>query len=111
MIHKDFVQSGSRHVARITFTLPACVWTDTVNLVGDFNNWHHSSHPFRRERDGQWSLTIDLEAGPAYQFCYLLDGKEWTSEQQADAFVRDSYGRSSFVVLTEFGAEAPRAAA
>jgi 1,4-alpha-glucan branching enzyme len=53
MIHKTFVNGNGTGVARVTFTLPDSVWADRVYLVGDFNQWSRTSHPFQRDRDGE----------------------------------------------------------
>jgi 1,4-alpha-glucan branching enzyme len=65
MIHKTFVETDSGLVARVTFTLPNNIWADAFYLVGDFNDWNRTSHPFPQDREGQWSITVDLELGRA----------------------------------------------
>ena len=52
MIHKTFMETDSRLVARVTFTLPDSIWADTIYLVGDFNDWNCTSHPFPQDREG-----------------------------------------------------------
>ena len=74
MISKTFIEREGHVVARVTFTLPLSLWADTIYLVGDFNDWSRSSHPLRRDREGRWTLTIDLLPGRANQFRYLCDG-------------------------------------
>ena len=101
MIRKTFVKSGGKTVARVTFTLPESIWADTICLVGDFNNWNRTSHPFQRDREGKWILIVDLELGRAYQFRYLVDGKEWMNDTQADVYVHNDYGSDNFVVVTD----------
>ncbi|MFH4980149.1 hypothetical protein AB6A40_006858 [Gnathostoma spinigerum] len=31
---------------------------EALSLVGDFNNWNHESHPYRRLEYGKWELVI-----------------------------------------------------
>ena len=101
IIDKVFIGNGKERHARVTFTLPNSTWADAIYLVGDFNGWDHRSHPFQRERGGQWTITVQLELGHAYQFRYLRDGTEWMNDQQADAFVSNTYGSDNFVIITD----------
>jgi 1,4-alpha-glucan branching enzyme len=80
MIRKTFIETDSRLVARVTFTLPNSIWANAIYLVGDFNDWNRTSHPFPQDRDGHWSITVDLELGRAFQFRYLRDGEEWMND-------------------------------
>jgi len=100
MLSKTYITTERGLVARVTFTLSESFWADTIYLVGDFNGWDRSSHPFQRDRQGRWILTIDLKVGQAYQFRYLCDG-EWMNESQADAYIPNSYGSNNFVVVTD----------
>src|SRR5262249_23850887 len=100
MIKKTFIQTERGPIAQVTFSLPGEMWADTIYLVGDFNNWNFSSHPFQLSQNGVWTLTIDLEVGRFYQFRYLSDG-DWTNDFQADAYVHNRYGSDNFVVVTD----------
>src|SRR5215470_9957150 len=99
MIQKTFLATERGPIARITFTLPECLWADKVYLVGDFNNWSRLSHPFRQDREGRWTITVDLEVGRTYQFRYLRQ-QEWLNESQADGYVRNPFGSQNFLVIT-----------
>jgi hypothetical protein len=57
MIHKTFVETDSGLVVRVTFTLPDSIWADAIYLIGDFNDWNRTSHPFPRDREDRWSIT------------------------------------------------------
>ena len=100
MIRKIFIKTESGLVARVTFILPNSTWADAIYLVGDFNGWNHSSHPFQRGQEGTWTLTLDLEAGRCYQFRYLRDGV-WISDSQADGFVGNPHGSDNSLVVTD----------
>jgi hypothetical protein len=60
MIHKTFIETESGPVARVTFSLPNGTWADTIYLVGDFNAWNYSSHPFQHGRE---EVYLDLIPG------------------------------------------------
>ena len=101
MIHKTFIETDSGLVARVAFTLPDSIWADAIYLVGDFNDWNRTSHPFLQDREGRWSITVDLELGRAFQFRYLRDGEVWLNDNQADAYVPNPYGSDNFVIVTD----------
>ena len=100
MIRKEFIETDAGLVARVTFMLPSSLWADNIYLVGDFNNWNQTSHPFQHGRDGLWTITIDLEVNRSYQFRYRRDG-EWMNDGQADAYVHNRYGSDNFLVVTD----------
>lgn len=96
MIHK--AASQDKDVARVTFELPASLWIEKAYLVGDFNNWDETSHPFCQDRDEAWRVTLELERGRAYAFRYLIDGA-WRNEGDADRYAPNPYGGDNSVVV------------
>jgi 1,4-alpha-glucan branching enzyme len=106
MMKKEFVKSGC---VRVTFELPAALWADRVNLVGEFNDWDTAATPMIRDRThDDWRVTLRLPTGRRYLFRYLLDGREWRNEWRADDYVKTDEGLYSSVVdLTK--ADAPEA--
>lgn len=100
MIHKRFVKTNDHLVAQVTFTLPAGVWAESIHLVGDFNGWSRTAHPFQRTRDGRWTLTLELEVDRVYRFRYLLDGTEWTNDSHADSYASHSKAGNVSVIIT-----------
>lgn len=103
MIRKEFVQKDGLAVARVTFMLPSNTWSDGICLVGDFNGWNRTSHPFRQQRDGSWALTMDFECNKVYQFRYLCDRECWANDNQADGYVWNSYGSDNCLLITDPG--------
>ncbi|MDQ4077315.1 MAG: isoamylase early set domain-containing protein [Chloroflexota bacterium] len=101
MIDKQFVETRQGLVARVIFTLPSSLCATEVHLVGDFNEWNRSSHPLQQRQGGDWQITIDLAVGRAYQFRYLLEGREWLNDGEADAYVYKRYHSGNFVVMTD----------
>jgi len=99
MIDKAFVQAVSKQTARVTFIIPKDQDDERVFLVGDFNNWDCTTHPFLPGKAGKWTLTLDLEVGRAYQFRYLCDEQEWMSDSQAYAY--NPHSHHNFVVITD----------
>jgi 1,4-alpha-glucan branching enzyme len=83
----------------VTFELPSNTWAERVNLVGEFNDWDTTATPMARSRgDANWKVTLELEAGRRYRFRYLVDGKSWLNEWQADGYAENPYGSDDSVV-------------
>jgi len=100
VISKTYIRTDKGQIARVTFSLPESLWADTICLVGDFDGWNPSSHPLELQRNGSWTLTLDLPVGRTYEFYYLRDG-QWMSDSQADGYVHAPDGITSFLVVTD----------
>ncbi|MCP5007557.1 MAG: hypothetical protein GY941_27020 [Planctomycetes bacterium] len=70
---RPFSQSKTLH--RVMFRLPKFAASEavSVNIVGDFNNWDAQRNPMRKETNGDYTISLDLEPGNNYKFCYLID--------------------------------------
>lgn len=84
----------------VTFQVSQHIWADVVHLVGDFNNWNPTSLPMHHTPHNGWELTIALEKGRAYQYRYLLDGKYWLNDCNADGYAPNPFGGENSVVYT-----------
>lgn len=73
---------------RVTFMLPreAAVGVKRVNLVGDFNNWDSNLTPMKKTDGGKFTATVHLRGGQKYHYLYLIDGKYWELDRDADKF-------------------------
>jgi len=100
MIQKQYLDLHGKAVVRVTFLLPSTLQADKIFLVGDFNQWQTSSHPFARDAMGNWVFILDLEPGQAHQFRYVSDGLHWMNDSEADDLVENQRGGSNFVVVT-----------
>ena len=92
----------SKPVCKVTFRIPPEIGENykTASVVGDFNSWNHKKHRMTKlKKDGSFSIILDLETGKEYQFRYLLDGKEWSNDSQADKHVTTHFGDSENSVL------------
>jgi 1,4-alpha-glucan branching enzyme len=98
---KEYLKNDQ--ACKVTFRLPRIAAPDakSVCIVGDFNNWSIHAHPMRKLKNGDYTITIELEAGREYQFRYLIDEVRWENDWQADKYVRSPYGDSdnSVVIL------------
>ncbi len=96
MLKKAYSKTG--RVCRVTFRLPAEVKAQKAMLVGDFNGWDTQATPMRVLKNGDFSVTLSLEAGQAYRFRYLLDGERWENDWAADAYAPNEFGGDDSVV-------------
>ena len=55
-------------------------------LRNNFNDWDKSSTVMKKLKNGSFSASLDLPVEKDYQFRYLLDGKAYENDWQADAY-------------------------
>jgi 1,4-alpha-glucan branching enzyme len=86
-IQKQYLKT--RNVCKVTFRLPPEVGKSAskVNLVGNFNDWNLKSHPMKKLKSGEHTITLDLEPGKDYQFRYFIDEVRWENDWNADKYV------------------------
>jgi 1,4-alpha-glucan branching enzyme len=99
MIHKERSQNAGKVI--VTFEIPGSVWAERITLVGDFNDWDPKSLPLRQNRDGNWRIEVELDAGCKYRFRYLLDGEHWRDDWHADTYAPNPYGSFDSIVIAE----------
>jgi 1,4-alpha-glucan branching enzyme len=97
------VYLNSQPLAKVTFHMSRKTVNDAefVYLVGDFNNWDEHATPMRKMPNGDFQITLELEAGKVYQYRYLLNGNIWENDWYADEYVPTPYGdcENSVVIL------------
>ena len=98
MLKKQFLKT--KDVVKVTFSLPEAVQGESVFLVGDFNNWDEVATPMKRQKNGSFTVTLDLDKSREYQFRYLVNSTEWHNDWQADKYVPNPYSGDNSVVVT-----------
>ena len=85
-IKKQYLKS--RPVCKVTFSVDAGLLDGAkeVAVLGEFNAWDPAEHAMRKLKDGSFTKTIELEVGREYQFRYLVDGKTWINDKEADKY-------------------------
>lgn len=96
MLEKNYLKTKT--VCKVTFSLPAAVQGENVFLVGDFNEWSETATPMKRQKDGSFTVTLELDKGKEYQFRYLVNGSEWHNDWQADRYVPNPFSGDNSVV-------------
>ena len=86
----------------MNFRLPKDVVleADTVNLVGEFNQWNTKATPLKKLKNGTFTTNLELEKGRSYQFRYLIDEQRWENDSQADSYVATPFGDSENCVIS-----------
>lgn len=99
-IKKQYLKS--REVCKVTFRLPKVAVADAKRacIAGDFNGWSVDANPMKKLRNGDFTITMELEPGREYQFRYLVDDCRWENDWNADRYVQSPYGDSDNSVVT-----------
>ncbi|MDD3608401.1 MAG: isoamylase early set domain-containing protein [Halothiobacillaceae bacterium] len=92
----------SRPVCKVTFTVSGETVGDvpSVHLAGDFNDWSTETHPLKRQKDGSWTTTLDLDKDGRYEFRYYLGEERWENDEAADEYTPSPHGCHNSVVTT-----------
>lgn len=69
----------ANNAVAVYFRLPASIWADKVQLVGDFNEWSTQATPMRLGEQ-YWEARVVLRAGDHYTYAYLIDGADWCTD-------------------------------
>ncbi len=99
-LKKQFLKS--KPVCKVSFRLdaPEASGAKTVQLLGDFNNWDKTAKPMTALKTNDFTATLELETGKAYEFRYLINGSVWKNDPQADYFAANNYGQENSVIST-----------
>jgi 1,4-alpha-glucan branching enzyme len=98
MIEKERLPNGT---TRVTFRVSKDIWADCIALVGDFNDWDSHSHMLRQTHaDGEWHITLSLEAKRSYRFRYLVNAEEWMDDDHADGYEPNPFGGFDSILRT-----------
>jgi predicted flap endonuclease-1-like 5' DNA nuclease len=99
---------------KVTFTLSADVVADATEalLLGEFNNWDQNSGiSLKKQKDGSFKASANLEAGKTYQYRYLLNDGRWVNDLNAENFAyADGFAVENCVITVPVAApKAPKA--
>jgi 1,4-alpha-glucan branching enzyme len=93
--------SEKKPSCRVTFKLPKADADHArkVTLAGDFNHWDREATPMKMLKNGDFSVSVNLEKGKEYQFRYLLDGTTWVNDNEADRYVPNEFNSENSVIM------------
>ncbi|WP_234572308.1 isoamylase early set domain-containing protein [Rhodohalobacter sp. 614A] len=95
MLKKTF--TPKRTICKVTFSIPVEWAENSVQLVGDFNDWDKESDSLKKKKD-KWEVTLRLKPENEYRFKYLIDGEKWENDDAADKYVANDFGSEDSVV-------------
>ena len=70
-----------------------------VSLAGNFNNWDASSLLGKKDRKGNWSVSVSLNPGK-YEYKFVVDGS-WIGDPACKSCVPNSFGTSNCVLVVK----------
>lgn len=100
-IKKDYLTTKNK--CMVTFRLPSIAAPNAkcVCIVGEFNGWNMRANPMKKQKNGDYSITLELAPGRQYQYRYLIDESKWENDWRADKYVRSPLGNcDNSVVIT-----------
>lgn len=87
-ISKQFLKSKPE--CKVTFTVPAKE-AKSVEVAGAFNNWTPEKFSLKKRKDGVFKGAINLPVNNSFEFKYVVDGKTWVNDEQADKLVWNDF--------------------
>lgn len=101
-LKKSFSSDNTKCTVTFSVSPEAAQGAQTVNIAGDFNSWSSTATPLKKQKDGSFSVKIELEADKEYQFRYLIDGSRWENDWKADKYIPAPYSNAdNSVVVTK----------
>lgn len=101
---------AEKNVYEVTFTVSkeAAQGAQKITIAGDFNSWSSTETPLSTNKKGDFSVKLTLEAGKEYQFRYLLDGKRWENDWNADKYIPAPFSHTDNSVVICIPTEAEK---
>jgi len=68
-----------------------------VAVAGTFNKWKVAENVLTKQENGVWTINIPLKPGE-YNYMFVVDGKAWVTDPNAEAYHDDGFGYKNAVV-------------
>jgi len=81
-------------VATVVFTTPLKEGVSQAILTGEWDNWEVLV--MKKNKDGAFSIKLDIDLGKSYQFGYSIDGRWYPDETLS--LVESPFGTSNSVL-------------
>lgn len=96
-IKKQYLKS--KPVCKVTFSVPA-EEAKSVVVLGSFNEWNEKkATKLKKLKNGTFKATVDLEKDNSYEFRYLVDGKSYVNDDQADSYAWNDFAGAENSVI------------
>ena len=98
-VEKKYLKS--KPVCKVKFVAPEALTqvTKKIYLAGEFNDWNYEGALLKKQKNGAYATTIDLDTGSEYQYRFVLDGEKWENDYDADKYVPTDVGVENSVVV------------
>ncbi|MFM8484783.1 MAG: isoamylase early set domain-containing protein [Bacteroidota bacterium] len=96
-VEKAAVKAVSK--VKVTFELPveAVQNAGTVAVLSDFKNWEEGAL-LKKQKDGSFKATLELEKGRSYEYRFLINGEKWENAWNAESYKPTPFGTYNSVV-------------
>ena len=99
MIKKTYNKNKSKCKVTFKFSPQTESSIETVQVVGNFNSWGTKKKQFLKKRkDGSYSLSLNLNAQSSYEYRFLINDKEWYTDDNADQCIWNIYGSQNALI-------------
>jgi 1,4-alpha-glucan branching enzyme len=85
------------NMTSVTFAFAGRDEAGEVGLAGEFNDWEPATTPMKRRKDGSWAVTMRLPRDERFEYRFVVDGKTWVADEEADELVPNPYGGKNSV--------------
>jgi 1,4-alpha-glucan branching enzyme len=92
------LENKTTSLKKVLFTLSAPE-AQNVSLLGDFNGWEAHPHSLKKDKKGDWKISINLTPGK-YEYRFLVDG-EWQNDPTCASFVHNTFGSENCLLTLE----------
>jgi 1,4-alpha-glucan branching enzyme len=70
-----------------------------VAIAGDFNDWRSERTPMKALKSGDFTVSLQLAKGREYQYRFVLDDREWITDESAEKQVFCGYANAHNAVV------------
>ncbi|MCX8020037.1 MAG: isoamylase early set domain-containing protein [Chitinophagaceae bacterium] len=95
MIKKTYYKT--KDFCKVKFTV-APENAETVEIRGLFNDWDKPVK-MKKLKNGSFTAEVNLPKSSTYEFRYLVDGKLWLNEPDADSEQMNAFGSTNSVLV------------
>lgn len=83
--------------AWVTFSVSPSDSIESVAVTGEWNDW--KEEPMKQKKNGEFSITKVLKTGNTFQFGYIVNGQEWTTEAECPAVASPFHSHNSLLEI------------
>ena len=94
-IKKQFLKS--KPICKVTFEI-ASPEANSVSVVGDFNQWNIEEGLLKKQKNGVYKGTFELNKDQSYEFKYVIDGV-YVNETSADDYKWNDFANTENSVI------------